>query len=539
MKAYPTQWNATTPSSSLLGAPCRRRLVTQRLTLTPGEVQLATLRGVLRGPVALELQGRWRERVSAGWGVVENVVAAGRPVYAVNTGFGKLADRNIPSDQLRELQRRVIVSHITGVGDDLPDEIIRLVLVLKLLCLAQGHSGVRPQLVDYVLRFLEADALPRVAAQGSAGASGDLAPLAQLTGALMGLGEVRIGGRLLPAGQVLSDLGLEPLVLAPKEGVAMINGTQVSAALALAGAFRAESVFLAALAAGALSLEGTRGNIGPFDARIHKVRRQAGQVTVAKALLELAAQSPIRAAEGPRRLQDPYSFRCQPQIMGAVLDVLGFAGTLLGREINAVSDNPLVFPGEGEVLSGGNFHAEPVGFAADMLAMALCEIGAVSERRTAMMMDTTISGLPPFLVGEAGLNSGLMLAQVTSAALVAENRMLAHPAVIDSVPTAANQEDHVSMATHGARRLIQMARNAAHIVAIELVSGAQAVDLQRPLEPSRGTKPIYELVRSTSPFLAEDRILAPELQALGSLVLDGTFNPHVPVEAFPSGMYGP
>lgn len=506
--------------------------MTQQLRLTPGNTTLGSLRTVLRGPVEVELVGDWRERVDAGWRVIEAAVERGEPVYAVNTGFGKLADRSIPPDQLLELQRRVIVSHITGVGEDLPDAVVRCILVLKLLGLAQGHSGVRPVVIEHLQRLIAADALPRVASQGSVGASGDLAPLAQLTGAMMGLGEIKYQGVFQPAQQVLATLGLSPLVLAPKEGVAMINGTQASTALALAGAFAAESVFLSALAAGALSLEGTCGTPGPFDARIHEVRQQMGQQQVARALEELAADSPIREADGPRRLQDPYSFRCQPQVMGAVLDLLGFAGTFLGREINAVSDNPLVFPADNLILSGGNFHAEPIAFAADMLAMAICEIGAMSERRTAMMMDTTISGLPPFLVGQAGLNSGLMLAQVTCAALVAENRMMSHPASVDSLPTAANQEDHVSMATHGARRLVPMARNAAHVVAIELISGAQAVDLQTPPEPSPRTRPIYELVRATSDFLSEDRVLAGDFAVLGEQVISGQFDELVPLQVF-------
>ena len=512
----------------------------QRLLLVPGSATLADVRPVFAGPVAVTLDGPWRDRVDAGWKVIEDAVAAGAPVYAVNTGFGKLASVSIPEEQLVELQRRVIVSHITGVGPDLPHSVVRCILLLKLLGLAQGHSGVRPVVIDYLARFLEADALPRVASQGSVGASGDLAPLAQLTGTLMGYGEVRHGGRLRPAPEVLAELGLEPLVLGPKEGVALINGTQASTAVALAGAFAAESVFLAGLAAGALSLEGTCGTPGPFDPRIHRIRGQAGQVRVGAVLAAMAEGSPIRAKDGPRRLQDPYSFRCQPQVMGAVLDLLGFAGTLLGREVNAVSDNPLVFPDDGVVLSGGNFHAEPVAFAADMIAMALCEIGGMSERRTAMMMDSSLSGLPPFLVGQAGLNSGLMLAQVTAAALVAENRMLSHPASVDSVPTAANQEDYVSMAMHGGRRLAPMAANAAHVVAIELTSGAQAVDLQDPSEPSPGTRPVYDLVRSVSPFLAEDRILAGELADLGRLVLDGAFDGHVPLEVYsPLEAYSP
>ena len=505
------------------------------VTLIPGAATLAQLRPVFRGPVRVALGGDTAGRLDRGWQVIAEALAGERPVYAVNTGFGKLADRRIADADLVELQRRLILSHAAGVGPALPDEVVRATLLLKLLCLGQGYSGVRPVIVRYLGELLNADLLPVVPAQGSVGASGDLAPLSHLAAVLMGHGHVRQAGREMAATEGLRSIGLEPLAFAPKEGVALINGTQISTALALRGLFAAEAALLGGLAAGALALEGVAGTDVPFDPRLNAVRRQVGQVRVAAALAELAADSPIRAADVPgRRLQDPYSFRCQPQVMGAALDLLTFAGTVLEREANAVSDNPLVFPEDGVVISGGNFHGQPVAYAADVIALALCEIGSLSERRTAMMTDTGMSGLPPFLVANAGLNSGMMLPQVTCAALVAENRARAHPCSVDSIPTAANQEDHVSMATHAARRLIEMADNVARIVAIELACGAQAVDLQTPSDPSPGTRPIYELVRAHAAFLDEDRLQAPEFEAIAALVADGTVGALVPLGVFES-----
>ena len=503
------------------------------ITLTPGEVELADLKSVYRGPVQLELGGDTSARLDRGWQVIAEAVAGERPVYAVNTGFGKLSDRRIADEDLVELQRRLILSHAAGVGAPLADEVVRATLLLKLLCLGQGYSGVRPVVVEYLLRLLNADVLPVVPGQGSVGASGDLAPLSHIAAVLMGHGRARRDGREMAATEALESVGLTPLTFGPKEGVALINGTQISTALALRGLFEAETALLGALAAGALALEGVAGTDVPFDARLNAVRRQVGQVRVAAALAALAADSPIRAAEVPgRRLQDPYSFRCQPQVMGAALDLLVFAGTILEREANAVSDNPLVFPEDGVVISGGNFHGQPVAYAADIIALALCEIGSLSERRTAMMTDASMSGLPPFLVANAGLNSGMMLAQVTCAALVAENRSKAYPCSVDSIPTAANQEDHVSMATHAGRRLHEMADNAARVVAIELACAAQAVDLQTPSVPSPGTRPIYELVRRHASFLAEDRLQADEFETLAALVTDGTFGALVPLDVF-------
>jgi histidine ammonia-lyase len=506
-------------------------LVTETLILRPGEATLADLRPALRGPVRASLDEATAARIDAGQQVILDAVDGDQVVYAVNTGFGKLASVRIAREDLVELQRRLILSHMAGVGPLLPDEVVREILVLKILCLGQGHSGVRRVLVEQLLALLNADVLPCIPSQGSCGASGDLAPLSHLAAVLIGIGSARIDGREVTAVEALAHAGVEPIQLAPKEGVGLINGTQVSTALALAGLFDAEEAFRAAIAAGGLSLEGVAGTDGPFDPRIHEIRRQEGQKRVAAALLELAAGSPIRAADVPgRRLQDPYSFRCQPQVMGAALDLLVFAATVLEREANAVSDNPLVFPDDGVIISGGNFHAQPVAYAADVIALALCEIGSLSERRTAMLNDASMSGLPPFLVANAGLNSGMMLGQVTCAALVAENRMLVHPASVDSLPTVANQEDHVSMATHGARRLRTMAANVQRIVSIELACGAQAVDLQTPSDPAPGAKRVYDLVRQHVEFLAEDRVLAWDFEALYNVVRTGAVGELVPLE---------
>jgi histidine ammonia-lyase len=504
------------------------------LELVPGDVTLADLRPVFQGPLSLRLGGDSTERVDRGWRVIAQALESGAPVYAVNTGFGRLAEKRIAREDLVELQRRLILSHAAGVGEPFPDRIVRAVLVLKLLCLGQGHSGVRPVVVEHLTALLDNDVLPIVPSQGSVGASGDLAPLAHVAALLMGLGEAHIGGEVVPAARALEEAGLPALELGPKEGVALINGTQVSTALALDGLFRAAAVFLGALAAGALSLEGVAGTDVPFDPRLNAIRRQEGQIHVAAALAQLAADSPIRAADVPgRRLQDPYSFRCQPQVMGAALDLLRFAGTVLEREANSVSDNPLVFPDDGIVLSGGNFHGQPVAYAADIIALALCEMGSLSERRTAMMNDSTMSGLPPFLVADAGLNSGMMLPHVSCAALVAENRARSHPCSVDSIPTAANQEDHVSMATHGARRLREMSDNAALIVAIELACAAQAVDLQTPSDPSPGTRPIYEFVRTHAAYLSEDRLQSAEFEALAEAIRGGGVGELVPLDMFP------
>jgi histidine ammonia-lyase len=450
------------------------------------ELKLATLRQVLLEPVTPSLPGDVLLRLDEGARTVADIVASGAVVYGVNTGFGLLANTTIPASDLEKLQRNLVLSHACGVGPLLPDPVVRLIMALKIASLSRGASGVRRETVLALGRLLEAGVYPCIPSKGSVGASGDLAPLAHLTSVLIGVGEARVKGKVMPATAALAHAGLEPLTLGPKEGLALLNGTQVSTGLALAGLFAAEDVFAAALFAGGLSTDALKGSDTPFDARIHQLRGQPGQIAVGAALRELMAGSAIREShrENDVKVQDPYSFRCQPQVMGAGLDVLRAAARTLEIEASGVTDNPLVFPDTGEVLSGGNFHAEPVAFAADQIALVLAEIGNISERRTAVLVDPKMSGLPAFLVKASGLNSGFMIAQVTAAALVSENKQLSHPASVDTVPTSANQEDHVSMACHGARRLLDMAENTAGVVAIELLAAAQGLEFHRPLKSS-------------------------------------------------------
>jgi histidine ammonia-lyase len=465
--------------------------------------------------------------------LVEAVAAGEAPVYGINTGFGRLAQTRIAAADLRTLQHNLILSHCAGVGAPLDAAVVRLTLALKAASLAGGASGVRPEIVDALIALYHADALPVIPAKGSVGASGDLAPLAHLGAVLLGMGEASLRGRTLPAGDGLAAAGLKPIELQAKEGLALINGTQVSNALALAGLFAILCGFRAAVVAGAMSVEAIKGSHRPFDARINALRRQPGQIETAALFRALLADSPLNAShQGPDcgRVQDPYSLRCQPQVMGAVLDQLRNAARTLCIEANGVTDNPLVLTDTGEILSGGNFHAEPVAIAADILAIAAAEIGAMSERRIALLMDTGLSGLPAFLAARPGLNSGFMIAQVTAAALASENKTLAHPASIDSLPTSANQEDHVSMATFAARRLGEIADNIGNIVAIELLAAAQGLDFQRPLRSSAPIEAAHALIRRHVPQLDVDRPMAPDIAAIAALVRDGAFDHFVPLD---------
>jgi histidine ammonia-lyase len=492
---------------------------------------LDLLRDLYETPAKPALTDEVLARLDAGAKAVADIVESGAVVYGVNTGFGLLANKTIPEAELAHLQRNLVLSHACGVGPLLSDQVVRLIMVLKIASLSRGASGVRRETVQALVRLVEAEVYPCIPSKGSVGASGDLAPLAHLSAVLIGVGEARVKGQVLPAVEALATAGLQPLVLGPKEGLALLNGTQVSTALALAGLFAAEAVFAAGVVAGALSTDALKGSDTPFDPRIHELRGQPGQIDVAAALRGLMAGSGIRESHrtGDPKVQDPYSFRCQPQVMGAVLDVLRNAARTLEIEASGVTDNPLVFADTGEVLSGGNFHAEPVAFAADMIAMALCEIGNISERRTAVLVDPKMSGLPAFLVRESGLNSGFMIAQVTAAALVAENRILAHPAVVDTVPTSANQEDHVSMATHGARRLLDMAENTANVLAVELLAAAQGVEFHRPLKSSEALERVAADVRSEVAPYDQDRYFAPDIAAAARLIQSGRLRG--PVEA--------
>lgn len=498
------------------------------LTISPGQLTLEQLQAIHAEPQRLALDAGAYDAIGRSAAVVQRAAQGEAPVYGVNTGFGKLANQRIDNDALDLLQLNLIRSHSVGVGEPLAPEVVRLMIALKAASLARGFSGVRPEVVDMLLAVHNAGLVPYVPSQGSVGASGDLAPLAHMTLALLGEGEMLVDGQRRPAGAVLREAGLQPLKLAAKEGLALINGTQTSTALALHAFFRFEPVLEAALVIGALTVDAARGSDGPFDPRIHALRGQPGQVDVAKIYRALLAGSAIRRShlQGDDRVQDPYCLRCQPQVVGASLDTLRHAAKVLLIEANAVTDNPLVFAqgeaGEGQLVSGGNFHAEPVAQAADGMAVAIAEVGAIAERRIAMLIDTGVSRLPPFLAADAGLNSGFMIAHVTAAALASENKSLAHPASVDSLPTSANQEDHVSMATFAARRLQPMIHNTAHILGIELLASAQAIEFLRPLQSSDALEQMHALLRAGTPPMMEDRYLAPDIERATALVLDGT-----------------
>ena len=495
------------------------------ITLIPGTVTLDMLRDLWTGTPA-RLSDTALTAIDAAAASVERIVAGGKTVYGINTGFGLLAQTRIPADKLADLQRNLILSHSCGLGDALPRGTVRMMILLKLIGLGRGHSGVRHEVIDALQHLLDADAMPVIPSQGSVGASGDLAPLAHMVAALMGEGRIDLAGEILPAAQALQRLARDPLVLAPKEGLALINGTQASTAIALDALFLGERVFTAALHAGALSTDALKGSICPFDDRIHQVRGQPGQIAVAAQIRALLDGSEIVTSHHDcDRVQDPYSFRCQPQVMGACLDLLTNAARTLAIEANAVTDNPILFPGSDEVISGGNFHAQPVAFAADIIAMALCEVGSLSERRTSVLVDPHMSRLPAFLTDDGGLNSGLMIPQVTAAALVSENKSLAFPASVDSIPTSAGQEDHVSMAPIAARKAVTIARNAAGVVAIELIAAAQGVDYHAPLKTSPQLQALHAKVRALSPHLQTDRYWADEMAALQAAVLAGDIAP--------------
>ncbi len=545
------------------------------MRLRPGALTLDELLAIHRGSEALELEAAAWPAVQRSAAVVQAAAAGEVAVYGVNTGFGKLASTRIGAADLATLQRNLIRSHSVGVGEPMQASVVRLILAMKAASLARGHSGVRPLIIESLLAAYNARLVPCIPSQGSVGASGDLAPLAHMTLALMGEGDCIADGVRVPSAQALRAAGLAPLALEAKEGLALINGTQVSTALALHALFTFEPVLEAALVVGALTVDAARGSDGPFDARIHALRGQPGQIDVAVYYRQLLAGSAIRKShikspeagaahrpppeggvrpwhsqltdEGDDRVQDPYCLRCQPQVVGACLDQLRHAALVLLREANAVTDNPLVFApdtvraepvealgaspstssgrtGAGEIISGGNFHAEPVALAADAMANAIAEVGAIAERRIAMLIDSNVSRLPPFLTANAGLNSGFMIAHVTAASLASENKSLAHPASVDSLPTSANQEDHVSMATFAARRLQPMISNVAHILGIEWLAAAQGIEFLRPLISSPPLEAAHALLRAQCPAMHTDRYLAPDIAAATALVRDGSLS---------------
>ena len=495
-----------------------------KLTIDNQLVTLAELREVWLAPVTATLGANAKRRIVASNEVIDKVVAGGETVYGINTGFGRLANVCISNDELGQLQENLVRSHATGVGRDLDDNIVRLIMLMKVIALAEGFSGVRIELAEALCALINSNVYPRIPSQGSVGASGDLAPLAHMAGVLIGVGEARVKGKIVPARKALAEAGIDPLVLAPKEGLALLNGTQVSTALALAAAFRTENALAAALVAGAMSADAIKGSDTPFDPRIQNVRGHGGQIAVATVLRDLMRGSKIRASHVEcERVQDPYSIRCQPQVIGACLDVLRHVCSVLETEANAVTDNPLVFADTNAVLSGGNFHAEPVAFAADYLALAIAEIGAMSERRVALLIDPNMSGLPPVLVEDGGLKSGFMMVQVTAAALASENKSLAHPASVDSLPTSLNQEDHVSMATFAARRLHDMLDNIDNIIAIELLAAAQGIEFHHPKQSSEPLEKTLAVLREVSPRYEDDRSLSADIGRVAVLIESGTF----------------
>ncbi len=490
------------------------------MLLRPGQLTLHELQAVHAGGQPLVMDPSALPGVLASAAVVRAAAEGDVAVYGVNTGFGKLASTRINEADLATLQLNLIRSHCVGVGAPLSAPVLRLMLATKAASLARGYSGVRPVVIDTLLAVHNAGLVPYVPSQGSVGASGDLAPLSHMTLALLGEGEFVIDGVRRPAAAVLREHRIAPLVLTAKEGLALINGTQTSTALALHALFAFEPVLESALVIGGLTVDAARGSDAPFDPRIHALRGQPGQIDVARYYRALLAGSAIRKSHelGDDRVQDPYCLRCQPQVVGACLDQLRYAAGVLLREANAVTDNPLVFADDGAMLSGGNFHAEPVALAADAMACAIAEVGAIAERRIAMLIDSSVSRLPPFLSSDAGLNSGFMIAHVTAASLASENKSLAHPASVDSLPTSANQEDHVSMATFAARRLQPMIANVAHILAIEWLAAAQGIEFLRPLASSRALEAAHALLRQGVAAMPTDRHIAPDIEHASALV---------------------
>ena len=493
------------------------------IVVSPGRVTLAELSQVLGG-AAVTLDPAFWPRVEAAAAIVAKAALAAVPVYGINTGFGKLASKRIAADQTALLQRNLILSHCCGVGPPTPEPIVRLMMALKIVSLGRGASGVRREVVAQLEAMQARGVTPLVPQQGSVGASGDLAPLAHMTAVMMGEGQALIGGKAVPGRVALAAAGLEPLTLGPKEGLALINGTQFSTAYAIAGLLRGHTLAVASLVTGALSVDAAMASTTPFRPEIQALRGHAGQIAAGAALTALLDGSEIRFSHlvGDERVQDPYCLRCQPQVAGAALDILTEAARTLTIEANAVTDNPLVLVETGEIVSGGNFHAEPVAFAADHIALALSEIGAISERRIATLVDPALNfGLPPFLTPEPGINSGFMIAEVTAAALYAENKQRAGPCSIDSTPTSANQEDHVSMAAYAARRLSAMADNLAAIVGIELLVAAQGIGLRAPLATSPALAAVIAALRERVPPLGADRYMADDLAAAAALVEAG------------------
>ncbi|MDN3526535.1 histidine ammonia-lyase [Halomonas sabkhae] len=506
------------------------------LEIQPGKMTLAQARQVFEAPLQVSLPTSADADIAAGVDCVNRVVEEDRTVYGVNTGFGLLAQTRIEKNQLEDLQRSLVLSHATGVGAAMDDDLVRLIMVLKVNSLARGFSGIRREVLDALVALINAEIYPHIPLKGSVGASGDLAPLAHMSVVLLGEGQARHRGEWLPAHEALAKAGLEPLSLAPKEGLALLNGTQVSTAYALKGLFDAEDLFAAATVCGSLTVEATLSSRSPFDSRIHEVRGQRGQIDAATAYRQLLGErSEISDSHVDcGKVQDPYSLRCQPQVMGAALTQIRQVAEVLGIEINAVSDNPLVFAEQGDIISGGNFHAEPVAMAADNLALAIAEIGSLTERRVSLMMDKHMSQLPPFLVEHGGVNSGFMIAQVTAAGLASENKALSHPHSVDSLPTSANQEDHVSMAPAAGKRLWEMADNVRGILAIEWLAACQGLDFRDGLRTTDTLEEARRVLREHVAYYDKDRFFAPDIDAASKLLAKRHLSRLAPAELLPS-----
>ncbi|MUI54246.1 histidine ammonia-lyase [Aliivibrio fischeri] len=506
------------------------------LEIIPGKLSLKQLRKVSRHPTKLSLDPNAQPDMLISADVVAQVIEEGKTVYGINTGFGLLANTRIAEKDLETLQRSIVLSHAAGIGEFMDDATVRLMMVLKINSLARGYSGIRPLVIDALIQLVNSEVYPCIPKKGSVGASGDLAPLAHMSTVLLGEGEARYRGEVISGKKALEIAGLTPITLAPKEGLALLNGTQASTAFALEGLFASEDLYASATVCGAMSVEAALGSRKPFDPRIHRVRGHRSQMDAALAYRHLLAQSSDIGLSHQccERVQDPYSLRCQPQVMGACLQQIRNSADILEIEANSVSDNPLVFADDGDIISGGNFHAEPVAMAADNLALAISEIGSLSERRMALLIDSGLSKLPPFLVDNGGVNSGFMIAQVTAAALASENKTLAHPASIDSLPTSANQEDHVSMATFAGRRLGDMAENTRGILAVELLAAAQGLDFRAPNKSSNRIEKAKELLRERVDFYDKDRYFAPDIAKANSLLKEAVYNHLMPDILLPS-----
>lgn len=507
----------------------------EHIRIDPGQMTLAQLRRAAEQPVTITLDPDCRKNILASVATVRGLIDQGRVIYGINTGFGLLAKTLIPHEELEHLQRSIVLSHAAGVGPRMRESTVRLMMILKINSLARGYSGIRLEVIEALIRLVNAGVYPCVPQKGSVGASGDLAPLAHMSTVLLGEGQALHRGQVISGREGLQRAGLQPITLGPKEGLALLNGTQASTAFALEGLFAAERMFAAAIVSGSLCVEAALGSRRPFDPLIQEVRGHQGQKDAASAYRHLLDHSEIEISHrNCEAVQDPYSLRCQPQVMGACLTQIRNAAQVIVTEANAVSDNPLVFTEQSDILSGGNFHGEPVAMAADNLALALAEIGALSERRIALLIDAHMSKLPPFLVEKGGLNSGFMIAQVTAAALASENKSLAHPASVDSLPTSANQEDHVSMATFAGRRLRDMADNTAGVLAIELLAACQGLDFRAPLKSSPLLERAKATVRAAVPFYDQDRYFAPDIEKVQALIEQGAFDHLIPGGVLPS-----